>query len=142
MFRLEVPNTNTSSQGSASQSQDETLTLPNSPSIDWVQCAVSHFFHNFVLLSNNGFPGYFEFLPRLYGADPASPCLRHTVEAIAIASLANVKHMGESHLRKARRSYGSALQQLGLALNDSNKASSPAVLATVGLLWKYDVSFN
>ncbi|CAM1510982.1 Fc.00g084950.m01.CDS01 [Cosmosporella sp. VM-42] len=136
---MENQSTNTASQGSTSQPKDQPLKIYGSPSTDWLQCAVSHFFHNFVLLSNNGFPGYFEFLPRLYGADPAPLYLRYTVEAIAMAHLARTKHMGDSYLRKARGAYGSALHRLGLALSDGSEATSPSGLATVGLLWKYDI---
>jgi hypothetical protein len=108
-------------------------------STDWRQVAVVHFFHNFTLLSGNGFPGFMEFLPGLYGARPDSNYFRSAVEAISMASLAQVQHMGGSYLRQARKTYGLSLHHLRAALNDSREVGSPAVLATVYLLWKYDV---
>ncbi|KAF7562640.1 hypothetical protein G7046_g1476 [Stylonectria norvegica] len=137
VFRME--NQHSRSINTRSKAQDKSLVVHRSPTTNWLQCAIAHFFCNFVLLSDDAHPGYFVFLPQLYGGDTASLCLRYTVEAVSMAFFCNVKHMGDSHLRKARTAYGAALRQLGLALKDRNKAISPSGLATVGLLWKYDI---
>jgi hypothetical protein len=112
----------------------------NAPmSTDWLQCAVSYFFRNYVLAPTNDFPGYYPFLPRLYEANPEAGYFRNSVEAIALATFARVKNMNPSYLRRSRQSYGLAVSQLRSVLNNASEAYSSAPLATVVLLWKYDV---
>ncbi len=100
---------------------------------------MTYFFSNFVLTSSKPFPGFFEFLPQLYDRNLESVYLRYAVEAISMASLAQVNRAGDLHLQQARKAYGRALNHLGTALNSSDEAGTPAVLATVYLLWKYCV---
>jgi hypothetical protein len=108
-------------------------------STDWLQCAVSYLFRNYVLAPTNGFPGYYPFLPRLYEANPEAGYFRNSVEAIALATFARVKNMNPSYVRRSRQSYGLAVGQLRSALNNASEAYSSAPLAAVVLLWKYDV---
>jgi hypothetical protein len=106
---------------------------------DWLQCAVSYYFHNYVLTRTNGFPGHYDFLPRLYGLNAEAGYFRNSVEAVALASFAQVKKMSPIYFRRSRQSYGLALTQLGFVLNNATEAYSPASLAAVALLWMYDV---
>jgi hypothetical protein len=56
-----------------------------------------------------------------------------------MASLAQAKHLRAKYLLMAREAYGEALRLLHQALSFSSEATSPAVLATICLLWKFDV---
>ncbi|KAJ5293422.1 uncharacterized protein N7443_009375 [Penicillium atrosanguineum] len=106
---------------------------------DWLQCAVSFYIHNYVLARADGFPGYYDFLPRLYGSNAEAGYFRNSVEAVAQASYAQVKKMSPIYFHRSRQSYGLALTQLGFVLNNAAEAYSPATLAAVALLWMYDV---
>lgn len=108
-------------------------------STDWFQCAISYFFRNYVLAPSNDFPGYYPFLPRLYEANPEAGYFRNSVEAVALAAFARVKNMNPFYFRRSRQSYGLAVSQLRSVLNHASEAYSSAPLATVVLLWKYDV---
>lgn len=56
-----------------------------------------------------------------------------------MALLAKAKHMGNGYMDWARTAYGLALQSLGSSLQQEKDSPSAAVLATVDILWKYDV---
>lgn len=117
---------------------DNSTTLTKQPSTDWGHCALLHFFSNFVLRSENGFPGFFEFLPELYSTSTEASCFRSAAQAISLAHFSLVKRMGSEHLRKSRNLYITALRELGSTLRGP-EAGSPEVLGTVALLWQYDV---
>lgn len=106
---------------------------------DWFQCAISYYFHNYVLTRTNDFPGHYDFLPRLYGSNGEAGYFRSSVEAVALASFAQVKKMSPIYFHRSRQSYGLALTQLGFVLNNATEAYSPASLAAVAVLWIYDV---
>ncbi|EHK46022.1 hypothetical protein TRIATDRAFT_88599 [Trichoderma atroviride IMI 206040] len=108
-------------------------------STDWLQVAIVHFFHNFVIPSDGLFPGFMELLPRLFGMNPDSPYFNRSVEAISMATLAKTKHMDNEYINMARTAYGLALQSLGSSLQHEKDSPSAAVLATVDILWKYDM---
>jgi len=113
------------------------------PSTDWHGPAVAHFFRNFVLPSQGSFPGFFEFLPRLYLNEAMSATyLRYAVDAVSVANLALVNKAGEACLLQARKAYGCALHHLSKALSSTIVTSTSAVLATVYLLWQYCVSMT
>lgn len=108
-------------------------------STDWLQVAIVHFFHNFVIPSDGLFPGFMEFLPRLFGMNPGSSYFNRSVEAISMATLAKTKHMDNGYINMARTAYGLALHSLGSSLQQEKDSPSAAVLATVDILWRYDV---
>lgn len=56
-----------------------------------------------------------------------------------MATLAKTKHMGNAYINMARTAYGLALQSLGSSLQQEKDSPSAAVLATVDILWRYDV---
>ncbi|KAJ5191310.1 uncharacterized protein N7498_010295 [Penicillium cinerascens] len=87
---------------------------------DWFQCAVSYYFHNYVLTRANGFPDTTTFFRGLMDRMPKQDTF-------------------ETQSKQSRQSYGLALTQLGLVLNNAAEAYSPATLAAVALLWMYDV---
>jgi hypothetical protein len=111
-------------------------------STDWLQVAIIHFFHNFVVPSDGPFPGFMEMLPRLFGMNPNSSYLNRSVEAISMAVLAKAKHMGSEYINIARTAYGLALQSLGSSLQQEKDSPSAAALATVDVLWRYDVRIS
>lgn len=90
-------------------------------------------------MRTHGVPGYYDFLPRLYGSNAEAGYFRNSVEAVAQASFAQVKKMSPIYFRRSRQSYGLALTQLGFVLNNAARAYSPVTLAAVALLWMYDV---
>ncbi|KAL6892165.1 hypothetical protein GGI43DRAFT_387038 [Trichoderma evansii] len=108
-------------------------------STDWLEAAIVHFFHNFVVASDGPFPGFMELLPRLFGMNPDSSYLNRSVEAISMASLAKAKHMGNEYISRARTAYGLALKSLSSSLQQEKESPSAAILATVDILWKYDL---
>lgn len=108
-------------------------------STDWLHVAIVHFFHNFVVAPDGPFPGFMELLPRLFGMNPDLSYLNRSVEAISMASLAKAKHMGDEYINRARTTYGLALRSLGSSLQQEKDSPSAAILATVDILWKYDV---
>ena len=106
---------------------------------DWLQCALSYYFCNYVLVRAKGFPGYFDLLPRLYESNPGLGYLQSSVEAVALASFAQFKRMTTVYFRMSLQAYGLALAQLGLVLNHTSEAHSQHVAASVSMLWMYDV---
>lgn len=111
-------------------------------STDWLQVAIVHFFHNFVIPSDGLFPGFMELLPRLFGMNPGSSYFNRSVEAISMATLAKTKHMDNGYINMARTAYGLALHSLGSSLQQEKDSPSAAALATVDILWRYDVRMS
>ena len=106
---------------------------------DWVQNAVSHYFHHFVVDPIDGLPGIHENIPRLYAMHPNKTYLQCAVQAAAMANLARVNDMGPDGLLSALRLHGEAISGLRVALDDDAERGSAAVLMTTDLLWQYDV---
>ncbi|KAL7900523.1 hypothetical protein HDV64DRAFT_244441 [Trichoderma sp. TUCIM 5745] len=137
VFRYE---SGTDIPGTLSTSSRSASPAPLHPmSTDWLHVAIVHFFHNFVVAPDGPFPGFMELLPRLFGMNPDLSYLNRSVEAISMASLAKAKHMGDEYINRARTTYGLALRSLGSSLQQEKDSPSAAILATVDILWKYDL---
>lgn len=117
------------------------LPSPQGPrlSTSWMQNAINHFMHHFVLQSADGLSGIHDGLPTLYMQDPGTTCLYSTVQAIAMANYARVNNMGPEYLSWARRLYGGAVHALRTALDDITERASATTLMTTELLSEYDV---
>jgi hypothetical protein len=108
----------------------------------WMQNAINHFMHHFVLRSENGLSGIHDSLPTLYIQNPGTTYLCSIVQAIAMANYARVNQMGPEYLSWARRLYGGAVQALRTALDDNAERASAVALMTTELLSEYDVRFT
>jgi hypothetical protein len=116
-------------------------TLPPSAPLatDWLQHAINHYVHNFVIRPDCGLPGLYDDVPQLYTSFPNTMYLQRAVQAVALTHLAHVNQMGSAHLLRAQRLHGDAIQCLRVALNDDAEARSATALMTAELLWQYDV---
>ena len=106
---------------------------------DWVQNAVSHYFHHFVLDPVGDLAGLHEDVPRLYAMYPNKTYLQCAVQATAMANLARVNGMDPDGLLRALRLRGEAMHGLRVALDDDAERGSATVLMTTDLLLQYDV---
>lgn len=59
-----------------------------------------------------------------------------------MATLAKTKHMDNGYINMARTAYGLALHSLGSSLQQEKDSPSAAALATVDILWRYDVRMS
>jgi len=81
--------------------------------------------------------GFYEYLPAMYSAC-SSIHLVKAVEAAALAHLANTSSIDRLAVL-ARRAYGKALLDLGVALRSKTRATADETLATLNLLANYEV---
>ena len=114
-----------------------------SPSIstNWEDQAVCFYFSEWTLQPHEhlGTAGYLEFLPDLINEEAHLPYLTEALKAVSLSAMGNRSSMMQLK-EEARRSYGRALAQIGVALNHEAQARSDSVLATVLLLGQYEVS--
>jgi hypothetical protein len=108
------------------------------PSIDWLQHAMGYFFKNFVYTPSPDGLGYLQFLPDLLSTHPNNICLRDSLNAVAMTSLANVSSTSILHL-KADQLYSIALRSMGTALRACSDEDDAALLAAVFLIQKREV---
>jgi hypothetical protein len=106
---------------------------------DWIQNAVNHYIHNFVIKPASGLPGFHAEVPHLYTYSADKTYLQSALQAVALTHLARMNRMGTDHLRRAQRLHGDAIQRLRTALSDDTEALSDSALVTTELLWQYDV---
>lgn len=116
-----------------------TFTLPGPMSNDWTAQAIVLFFAEYVdppdLLRSTW--RFYEYLPAMYSAC-SSIHLVKAVEAAALAHLANTSSIDRLAVL-ARRAYGKALLDLGVALRSKTRATADETLATLNLLANYEV---
>ncbi|KAK7219674.1 hypothetical protein V2G26_007677 [Clonostachys chloroleuca] len=105
------------------------------PSIDWLQHAMGYFFKNFVYTPSPDGLGYLQFLPDLLSTQPNNMCLRDSLNAVAMTSLANVSGTSILHF-KADQLYSIALRSMGMALRACSDEDDAALLAAVFLIQK------
>ncbi|CAH0053826.1 unnamed protein product [Clonostachys solani] len=105
------------------------------PSIDWLQHAMGYFFKNFVHTPSPDGLGYLQFLPDLLSTQPNNICLRDTLNAVAMTSLANVSSTSILHF-KADQLYSIALRSMSAALLSCSGEDDAALLAAIFLLQK------
>ncbi len=108
-------------------------------STDWTAQSIALFFAEYVdppdpLRSTWGF---YEYLPAMYSAS-SSVHLVKAVEAAALAHLANTSSIDRLTVL-ARRAYGKALLDLGVAIRSKTRATADETLATLNLLANYEV---
>ena len=118
-------------------SANSSLNPPPSP--DWVDVAVSHYMHAFVVKSRDGIGGIYESMPLIYAQSSHPPCIRPALQAVATINLARVKCMTGERWYRARRLYGDALHGLRLTLGNAGEAHSKTTLLTTVLLSEFDV---
>lgn len=129
--------------GSSSRTYTSANLPPSAPlATNWLDSAVSHYIHNFVITSDRGLPGLHDNIPRLYSAFPDRVYFRNAVQAVALAHLARVNQMGSNYLRSAEKLHANAVRLFRLALNDNTEARSATALMATELLWQYDVSIS
>lgn len=108
------------------------------PSTDWDQTAVTYFFRNFVAtLAGEPF-GYLQFLPELYSTHSDVECLSVSLQAVSLASLANISNVPSLQTR-ARQVYGKALVSIRAALKRLSPTDHFSLLIAIFLLNKYEV---
>lgn len=116
-----------------------TFTLPAPISTDWTDQAIALFFAVYVEPPDSlrSTWGFYEYLPAMYSACSSVHLVR-AVEAAALAHLANTSSIDRLAVL-ARRAYGKALLDLGVALRSKTRATADETLATLNLLANYEV---
>ena len=100
--------------------------------------ATFYFFHNFVSEETTGVTAYSHLLPTLYRQNSSFSALRKIVDAIGLASIANVKHAPELMVA-AGQNYARVLRAITASIQDSKEASTDQTLIAVMLLGLYEV---
>ena len=122
----------------ASRNRHTTLTIPYPRlSTNWEQHALAHFFDNYVSTSASGWQSYLGFLPEYFAKHSDTDCLKDSVLAASMASLANISCIDQLQIR-SRELYGRALQSVGTALKNPAEAKTDLVLTSIFLLQKYE----
>lgn len=123
----------------------EQLSLPNPmfvrPSTDWDQAAIAYFFRNYVSSWTEEAWGYLQFLPELYSLNSKLECLRYSLQAISLASLAHVSSVPDLETR-SRQAYGKALASTGAALQRLKPSDQACLMTSIFLLSKYEVGMT
>ncbi|CAG9993148.1 unnamed protein product [Clonostachys byssicola] len=96
---------------------------------------MGYFFKNFVYTPSPDGLGYLQFLPELLSTQPNNICLRDSLNAVAMTSLANVSSTSILHF-KADQLYSIALRSMGAALRSCSGEDDAALLAAVFLIQK------
>jgi hypothetical protein len=101
--------------------------------------AVSFFFQNLVAMprANDSLRGYLEILGPMYVKAKSNSLLHQATHALALASLSNGRKSPLLRL-EARRLYGRALHQVGIAIQDPVAARSDEVLMSIMLFSLYE----
>lgn len=119
-----------------------TTVQPSAPlATDWIQNAVNHYVHNFVIKPEGGLPGMHNVIPQLYSSCQSRSYLQSAIQAVALGHLARVNRMSSQYLRKAQVLHNDAVQSLRVALDDVTEACSATAMMTTELLWQYDVRY-
>lgn len=105
--------------------------------------AIPYFFKSHVLWERHedSQNGYLELLPKLYGDANASPLLHTATYAVALGIMSNAYQSIEMRC-EARKQYGKALSNLGLAIKDVNLATADEIIMTILLFVLYEVSIR
>jgi hypothetical protein len=130
----------TSDENRAKLISTTALPQPGQPlTTDWMQNAVSHYMHHFVLSPENGLAGMHDSLPALCMQYPGTTYLHSAIRAVSMANFARLNKMNPEYLSWAYRSYLEAVQSLRIALNDMTERTSATALMTTEILSEYDV---
>lgn len=108
------------------------------PSVDWDQAAIAYFLQNFVSPVKGDVWGYLKFLPNLLSQHSSVECLRDSLQAVSLVSLANISSMPSLQMR-SRQAYGKALASIGVALKRLSHDEHASLLAAIFLLQKFEV---
>ena len=101
--------------------------------------AISFMFSHYIIAStSDNIQGYFEYLPDLVAKGRVGDLVETCVVAVGLAGLANVLHC-KPMMRKARKTYGSALQRTNLALQTAETAKNDETLVAILLLSKFEL---
>lgn len=111
----------------------------NPLSTNWTQTSINYYFHHFLVEPRDGLPGQHEALLDLYVIHPQPSFLQFALQAVGLASLARVNHMGREYWIKAQCLYGHALRCLRDALAYFTNADLDIALMTIELLIEYEV---
>jgi hypothetical protein len=101
--------------------------------------AVGFFFKNLVQMprSKDSLRGYVEVLGPMYVKAKADSLLHQATQALALASLSNGRKSPLLRV-EARKIYGNALREVGLAIKDPQAAKSDEVLMSILLFSLYE----
>ncbi|KAH8658069.1 hypothetical protein BX600DRAFT_62953 [Xylariales sp. PMI_506] len=121
------------------ENEPQRLAVRPPPAEDWIQSAIAHYFYHFVIPTRGHLPGRNDQLPGMYTANMDMSFFRHAVEAVSMASVCRAKHMSLERLIQTQRKYGKAVQDLALALDSKDVASSAVALMSATLLWEHDL---
>lgn len=107
---------------------------------DWEEAAISFYLSEFVIYpeENSQQPGYLEFLPDLLNEQPEATHLKEALKSVALSAMGNRSCMEQLSLQ-AQRSYGKALAEVSLALNDKTMQKADSTLVALILLGQYEV---
>lgn len=112
--------------------------INNTPS---AALAVPYFFRNYVLSTRHADSqkGFLELLTEMWDETRPSSLLHQATYAIGLATMSNNYKSKEMRL-DARREYGKALQQLGVAIQNPKVTTTDELLMTTLLCSLYEVS--
>jgi hypothetical protein len=114
------------------------ISLANTPTETY---AIPYFFRNHVLWQRDvdSQRGFLEILAQMYESSRPSSLLHKATYAVALGSMSNALKSRPMRC-EARRTYGKALQELGVAIRNPNTAASDELLMAVLLFSLYEVS--
>ena len=108
-------------------------------STDWERSAIDYFFANYVIPPAPEVVGHLHFLPEAFTRYSDCECLRNSLLAVAISSLANVSCITTLE-HKAAQLYGKALRSISSAVRlGPRDEGNDLVMLSIFLIQNYDV---
>ena len=126
-------------QDLATRTQDQ-IAVRNPP-IPMEEQSACFFIRHFTHSDLHGSRAHLNFLPKIYGQEPAYSALGDIMISIGMAAMAN-KFKCPELILAARRKQTSVLRAINVALQDEEKAGKDSTLMTVILLGTFEVSFS
>jgi hypothetical protein len=121
------------SASSLASSETSTAKQPEEPSFNRVPTPLPHqnfgdqaaafFFHHYIVgASENGCPGFLDFLPELYGLDRPDQALAHSIKAISYISL-SAKSSTKALATRGREHYRISLVRISHMLQSAEETA-------------------